>query len=174
MASVTVQSRTPGCLPFPLIIIVIVASSVALLRSGYLVSVWTLYRCLGTEISAVVEQSEQYQALVRKPRPATYIRRCRGTYGFDINQGNGRGTHVSGHFDTGEFGLSGDGLFEPGDRISVVYLKFASSRSRPAGELGGCNMLIALIISLASLFLLIICVASLHAGKEAQKKDSSR
>ena len=160
--------RPSGCLPTPIIIIALVASVIGLSRSGYLLSTWSLYRCFGKEVDALVEQCESYKALQRKLRPSSYYNCYRGVYGFDAAQGGETVTRVTGKFDTRTFvGFGRNGL-KAGDRMTVLYLPFAPSWSRPAEGLKSFNLLIVMPIFLASSFLLVLCILFLYYRRVAK------
>jgi len=160
--------RATGCLPIPIIIIALVAGVIGLSRSGYLLSVWSLYRFFGKEVYATVEKCESYQVLKRKPRPSSYFICYRGVYGFEADQDGATAMRVTGRFDTRIFGDFGKEELKAGDRMAVLYLPFAPSWSRPADGLRAVRLLIVVPIFIGSSFLMVLCILFLYYRRVAK------
>jgi hypothetical protein len=152
------KKRPSVCLPRLLVILLFAAGMIGVLRSGYLISVWSFYKLAGIETEAVIEQCEQYQYIVRKPRPSRYVSGYRGTYGFDLDASGNSAGHFTGRFDSQNLIRFAGGEIRGGDSMPVLYSRFDPSTSRPADELNKTHLLISTVVFIPSLFLLLLSV----------------
>lgn len=150
------KNRPSVSIPMLLVILLFAAGMIGVIRSGYLISLWTFYRLAGIETVAVIETSEQYQYIVRKPRPSRYVNGFRGTYGFDLDASGIPAGHFTGRFDSRDLIGFTEVELREGDRITVLYSRFDPSVSRPADEMNKIHLLIPIIIIVPSLFALLL------------------
>lgn len=150
--------RPSGRLPMLFIILLFAAGLIGGLRSGYLMSVWSFYKLAGIEAEAVVEQCEQYQYIVRKPRPSRYVSGYRGTYGFDLRADSMLTGHFTGGFDSRNFLVSAGEEIRVGSSIPVLYSRFDPSISRPANEMNATHLLVPVVFFIPSLFAVLLSV----------------
>jgi hypothetical protein len=130
----------------------LVISLVFTVRSGWHIGLHTGYAIWGKPAVAVVGDISRYYATVRKPRPTSYASRFRGQYGFDLMMDSGKFAHITGRFDTSGFIGFPKVEMLPGDRLSVKYLSFYPSWSRPVADLGLVKLFIAAGIFIVSSF----------------------
>jgi hypothetical protein len=138
-----------------LAILLFAAGLTGVLRSGYLISVWSFYKLVGIEAEAVIEQCEQYQYIVRKPRPSRYVSGYRGIYGFDLDASGNSAGHFTGRFDSRDFIDPAQEELRVGSSILVLHSRFDPSISRPADELNKTHLIISIVFFVPSLFALL-------------------
>jgi len=161
----------------PLVILLCAAGMIGVLRTGFLLFEWSFYKLTGIETEAVVEQCEQYQYIVRKPRPSRYVTGYRGTYGFDLDAHGKPAGHFTGRFDSRDFIGSTKEEIRVGSSIPVLYSRFDPSISRPADALKNTHLLLSIVFFILSLFALLLSITFFYfnvTGSAQVNKNSGK
>jgi hypothetical protein len=165
------SDRFSGLLPRLFALLLFVAAAAGALRGGFLIGRWAFYRVTGATTVAVVEQCEEYQYVVRKPRPSRYAEGYRGVYHFDVIAEGKPAARHTGLFDSRSFLGTTPQRCGVGDRMAVVYSRLDPAWSRPSAELTYVHLAMPVLffgISVAALLVLAVVVRiARHAGPGA-------